>query len=92
MKNIYILICLCLLTGCSQKGIVSTIFLKETSRQFVNLQGDACLQNGFVLTKEDDKKHYTLVTYFKNCSVHESRQLEEFEIEQWQPKGTLGIQ
>jgi hypothetical protein len=91
MNKILILICFCLLTGCSQKGVVATIFLKETSRQFTNMEGDSCLQDGFVLTREDDEKHYNLVTYYKNCRVHETRQLEEFEINDWQPKGTLGI-
>jgi len=79
----WILTCL-LFTGCASKGIVATIFLKETGRRFANLEGDACQQSGFEVVK-DDEKHYTLITYYSNCFIHEYRQLEEFEIKQWKP-------
>ena len=86
IAKIIVLTNILLICGCAEKGIVATIFLKETNRKFYNLNGDACLLSGYEIIKEEDGKHYDLVTYYSNCLVHEEHQLEEYEIPQWKPK------
>jgi hypothetical protein len=86
LKGLIILILLIILSGCAEKTVVATIFLKETNRQLVDLNGNVCLQDGFELLREQDAKHYDLITFYKDCSVHELRQLEEYEIPIWKPK------
>lgn len=79
----YLILLSLFITGCGVKGVPYTIFLKENNRRFQNLQGADCMEDGYEIIQEEDGKHFTLITYYLNCEVHEYRQLEEFEIKNW---------
>lgn len=75
-----------LLCGCSTKGIVATIFLKEDRKRLYNIKtGEDCSESGYEVVQNEDKS-YTLITYYSNCEVHTDRHLEEFEIKNWPGK------
>jgi hypothetical protein len=75
-----------LLTGCAEKGVVATIFLKEIDSNIYNLKGELCLESGFQINKEKEPDIYDLITYFNNCDIHLERRLKDFELKQWVPQ------
>lgn len=86
----YLIFCF-LLTGCSVKGINSTLFLKEDGSRLYNLDGQDCLESGYKISKMPDGHYYRIVTYYKNCDIHKERQMEEFEPRQWGIKEKLDL-
>lgn len=80
-----------LIMGCSTKGIVATIFLKEDKKRLYNIKtGEDCSESGYEVLQNADKS-YTLITYYSNCEIHTERHLEEFEIKNWRPSGNIKI-
>lgn len=79
----YLLVFGLLLTGCANKNVNATLFLREKDQTLNNLKGDACLESGQQIIKATDGETYRMIHFYSNCDVHLNRKLEEFELKQW---------
>lgn len=81
-----------ILLGCSQKGINTTLILKEDEHRLHNLKNETCLISGYqvILDKNSDSKQYLLITFYSNCDVRQERKLKEAEQKYWLLKPVIG--
>ena len=97
MKLFAALSLLIVLTGCSTKGINTTLFLREEASRLKDLKGNECLESGYQVIKDRERPSedkYILIVYYQNCDIHRERLLNAFEPAQWgiKPKGKSGFQ
>lgn len=71
------------LSGCSIKGVNTTMFLKEDGSRIYNLKGEDCLESGYQAVKAPNGDTYRLITFYSNCDVHKERDMKDFEPQQW---------
>lgn len=75
------------LSACGATRVNYTLFLKEDGSTLQNLKGDECSESGYQLDTDGKR----LITFYSNCDVHKYRTLQEFEIKQWKPSGSIQL-
>lgn len=81
MMGILLLI---LLSGCTLKGLNTTLFLKEDDKRLYSVYGGECMESGYVVKKELNAENiYSLTSSYSNCSIESIRTLKEYEIKDW---------